>query len=529
MHAHSTRRWLAGLGVAGALVAASAIPAVAAPPPLPDRQAQEFALYGNNVTVAPGGPEKYVGLYGFAGEPLGTYTVTVDRGGVADFAVVRSAEGSVPCTEQGPVLTCKVDGDGEPEFGLIELAVQATDTAELGRKGELTFTVAAPGTGTETFRSTVTVGEGVDLAAGDDLSLRGAPGATVAARITLTNAGETTADGAVLLVAGSYAFTPAKRYENCEYAVDAFVQNIFACTFDGKVAPGETVAVDPSFGFAVPSDAWAPDQQPGVSIWLTKADWQEARDEVGLFGEVRAKGTGGTLRLTASRTAQSIPQTDTDFDNNAAGLLFEITGNQKADVVATGARVKGQVGTVVQTTVGYTNRGPAAVNTGGGEGLLALALVTVPVGTTAVKVPGDCFAADGSGEDGGDAGAAAYVCFLLDVIGKGRTAAFEFGLRIDKAGPLTGELVVITGNQTGERPDLDPANNTAAILVNPASGGGDNGPGEGGTAAPGGGQGGGLPVTGAPAGLIAGIGGLLLVAGAVGYLVARRRRTRFVA
>lgn len=36
-------------------------------------------------------------------------------------------------------------------------------------------------------------------------------------------------------------------------------------------------------------------------------------------------------------------------------------------------------------------------------------------------------------------------------------------------------------------------------------------------------------MTGSPASLIAGVGGLLLVAGVAGYLVAKRRRTRFVA
>ncbi|MCW3844752.1 LPXTG cell wall anchor domain-containing protein [Micromonospora yasonensis] len=46
-----------------------------------------------------------------------------------------------------------------------------------------------------------------------------------------------------------------------------------------------------------------------------------------------------------------------------------------------------------------------------------------------------------------------------------------------------------------------------------------------------GGQGGGgsLPITGRPTGLTAGLGALLLAAGTGAYVVARRRRTRFVA
>ena len=44
-----------------------------------------------------------------------------------------------------------------------------------------------------------------------------------------------------------------------------------------------------------------------------------------------------------------------------------------------------------------------------------------------------------------------------------------------------------------------------------------------------GGEGGGLPNTGADAGTVAGIGGALLLLGGVGYLIGRRRRSRFVA
>ncbi|MEV6303679.1 LPXTG cell wall anchor domain-containing protein [Actinoplanes sp. NPDC051861] len=44
-----------------------------------------------------------------------------------------------------------------------------------------------------------------------------------------------------------------------------------------------------------------------------------------------------------------------------------------------------------------------------------------------------------------------------------------------------------------------------------------------------GGDGGGLPVTGSSTGLVAGIGAALLAVGAVGFVLARRRRTRFTA
>ncbi|MCW3818518.1 LPXTG cell wall anchor domain-containing protein [Micromonospora sp. DR5-3] len=46
---------------------------------------------------------------------------------------------------------------------------------------------------------------------------------------------------------------------------------------------------------------------------------------------------------------------------------------------------------------------------------------------------------------------------------------------------------------------------------------------------PGGGEGGGLPVTGDDTATVAGIGGALLLLGGAGYLIGRRRRSRFVA
>jgi LPXTG-motif cell wall-anchored protein len=48
-------------------------------------------------------------------------------------------------------------------------------------------------------------------------------------------------------------------------------------------------------------------------------------------------------------------------------------------------------------------------------------------------------------------------------------------------------------------------------------------------AAPGAGGGDGLPLTGSNTAAVAGIGAALLLLGGAGYLVARRRRTRFVA
>ncbi len=76
-----------------------------------------------------------------------------------------------------------------------------------------------------------------------------------------------------------------------------------------------------------------------------------------------------------------------------------------------------------------------------------------------------------------------------------------------------------TSSRPASTPSVTPSATTSAVAIpvpsasSPTSGG----------------DGGGLPVTGAATGAVAGIGGALLFLGGVGYLIGRRRRSRFVA
>ncbi|WP_410810482.1 LPXTG cell wall anchor domain-containing protein [Micromonospora sp. 067-2] len=521
MLTHTTRRWLAGLGVAGAFVAASATPAFAAEPTIADAKGAEgFSLYANDVIVAPGGPEKWISLYSLVDQPFTSYTVTVDRSAVEGFAEVQNLDDPGACTEAGAVLTCTVKNDEEPDLNLVSLPVLPRDGAKAGQEGQLLFTVSTPNAGTSTYRSTVTIGEGVDLTSEPVVDLAGAPGSTVLSPLSVSNQGKTDAKGAVLFFFGSYGLGPAKRYENCEYFQDNFDQYAYACSLDATVAAGGSAKLDDSFGFAVPGDAWAPNTDHGFAIWMTPADWQAFRSELPDFGK-GTKGDDGVLKLSASAPsralARALQQTDVDPANNETMIKLTVKGDQKADVEASGATLDAQVGATVPVTVGFTNNGPAAINVGGEEGIYTLALVTLPKGTTAEKAPEQCADVEGEfGPDSGKSGAAAYTCFVPGVVGKGRKAEFTFSLRVDQPGALTGTVQLFHGDpKENVGKDLNPANDTAKILVNAAGGqgGGD----------------GGLPVTGASTGLIAGIGALLLATGVGGYLVTKRRRTRFVA
>ncbi len=504
----STRRWLAGLGVAGAFVAASATPASAAP-------ADDLDLYADNAIIAPGGPEKWVTLFGLTTERGDDFTVTVDRSKVAGFADVQ-ATFPEECTESGAILTCAVqDNDDDDSYlNLVELVVRAKDDAEAGKQGELKFTVTGAEGGSGTFSSTVTIGEGVDLAAEEMLELTGTPGATVKAPLQVQNRGEKAARGAVLLFQGSYGLTPTKRYENCEYWPVEFSYHQFACTFDTTIGTDEIVRLDSGFGFTVPADSWAPDTHFGAAIWFTPADWQEYNSRMEL--PRGTKGDQGELKLAPVKT-RGAPQTDIDEYNNFTFVQLELAGSQKADAAAIGASVKGDVGSTVPLTVGFVNNGPAAFNGGGSSGLSVQATVTLPKGVTATEAPDTCVDPDNDEWEPGKPGARVYSCYLPEPLGKGAKAEFEFEVRIDRAGSQTGEVKLRTGNEDADIKDLNPANDTAKILVN-AAGGAGGGDGDDPT----------LPITGDSTTLVAGIGGLLLAAGAAGFVVARRRRTRFV-
>ncbi|WFF02283.1 LPXTG cell wall anchor domain-containing protein [Micromonospora sp. WMMD964] len=520
---HSTRRWLAGLGVAGAFVAASATSASAAPASL----AADLDLYANNVIVAPGGTEKWLTLFSLTTERQpGDYAITVDRSKVDGFADVESSADN--CTESGAILTCKVedqDDDGS-YLNLVSLVVRAKADAKPDQKGELRFTVTPDDkSGPVSYSSTVEIGEGVDLTTNELLELEGAPGSTLKAPLQVTNRGEVPAKDAVLYVVGADGLQPSKRYENCEYTEGLLHDFAFACRFDATIDTNAGFRLDDSFGFTVPADSWAPNTFGGFSTWFTPADWDEYRSQAELPAKLGPNGTEGELRLepVANRRSQ---QTDVNPWDNSTWIDLKVTGNQRADVAARGATVTGDVGATVGLTVGYVNNGPAAVNTGGSESPWVGTTVTLPKGVTAVRAPQNCFDSDDDEWQPGKPGARVYRCFVDGSIRKGEKVDYEFQVRIDQAGKHAGEVMLRTGHEETEIKDLNPANDIAEILVNAANGG--NG-GDGGNGGGQGGDDGGLPVTGQSTGLIAGLGALLLAVGVGGYLVAKRRRTRFVA
>ncbi|MGW0213173.1 LPXTG cell wall anchor domain-containing protein [Micromonospora chokoriensis] len=524
---HSARRWLAGVGVAGAFVAASASPAAAKEAPV------EVGVYFSDTTVAAGSEGKIDSPLLFASEPVVVegLTVTYDYRNLDGVVDIKPDTSTWGCeTPETGVLACtdpfEVDLYEWAYGGLFSVVMTPTAKAADGATGNLKVTVSAEGIAPASHTAKVRIGEGVDLAApGEEHKVSAAPGSTFSAPLTLSNAGKTDAKGAVAVFDLDYSIRPDQQFSNCTYDDG----RLRTCSFSEVTAAGS--ARSASLSYLLRKDTYAPGNEYGGYNWLTVAEFEDfnAYLQAGGFS-VGKPGNGPVLTLpeVPSKVAARGFQADTDPMNNWSSMTIKVNGKNGADLVALGTQLTGEAGDVVKATVGVRNDGPAALDFSRGGSPVTKIDIAVPEGTTAVEVPEVCAPLNGDQQDwenAGKPGAKLYRCYPDIFIGVGEEQTVEVGLRIDKVIANAAGTVTINAKCEcdGFTEDLKPANDIAKILVNAADGGnGGNG----------GGQGdddGGLPVTGQSTGLIAGLGALLLAAGVGGYLVAKRRRTRFVA
>ncbi|MDO3683727.1 LPXTG cell wall anchor domain-containing protein [Micromonospora sp. C28ISP2-4] len=522
MLSNSTRRWFAGLGVAGAFVAASATPALAADAP--------FEVVTHDLLVAPG-HLGYGSLFahmsdGESEPTFGRTTIDIDFSAVSGFATVEPAW-DWTCDVSSTKLHCEADlADGdEPWFDYL---VNGKDTAEPGQEGALKISVTSGGK-TATGTAGVTIAEGVDLVSDPTVEASGAPGGRAAVPGVVRNGGDTTVDGTVLVVQADWLASYGGNFSNCRAQEDGFYA---FCAFDTKIEPGRSYKLSEDLPITLRPETRTGARFPVYLDWWTTDDFDQAFED--WLDEVKP-GTGPELRLVEkSVQAARVPQTDLDQMNNFTVATVKVTGDNPADLAAEGATATGKKGDVVTVAPSFTNLGPATLEYLGqstpGIRLEDLPVrVTVPAGTTAVEAPYDCVPFLPTKEwdpwtaNWGEPGAKEYACQVTESP-KGMKNPYEFRLRIDTvtanaAGSFTTKL---SGDPNGK-------NDTAAIVINPAGGGTPGTPGNPGDGGQGGGDGGTLPITGSSTGLIAGVGALLLAAGAVGYVLTRRRKTRFVA
>ncbi|MEU8419863.1 LPXTG cell wall anchor domain-containing protein [Micromonospora sp. NPDC048835] len=522
---HSTRRWLAGLGVVGALVAASATPAVAV-----DEAPVKLGLYFGDTTIATDSAGKVdsTTIYSSAPVVLRDVTVRYDYRDLADKVTVAAETPSEYCTtpEKGVLLCADPFEIGVEEWGLGGVApvvIAPVKGAKDGDAGTLKVTLSAAGFDSISHDAKIRVGEGVDLAAGPEIEKSAAPGGRFTAAVEVSNSGETTAKGASVIFYNDYGIRADKHYSNCTYVDD----ELRSCHFDDDLAPGATYGA--SLAYRVGEDSYAPGSEYGEVSWMTPAEFEDFDAYLDSMGvSVGKPGTDGKLSLAKlpGKAGARGAQADTEPDNNWSSLVVKVTGKNGTDLQAIGDNATGKKGDEVEVTVGFRNNGPATLDRSRGGSAVTHMNVEIPKNTTAVAAPEFCFPINGEewGEPG-QPGGRVYGCYPTPFIKAGDQETAEFTLRIDKVVPNdTGAVKINLPCQCdgGFYDDLKPANDVAKILVNATGGtGGGGGDGDG--------DGPSLPITGQSTGLIAGLGALLLAAGVGGYLVAKRRRTRFVA
>ncbi|RKN46468.1 LPXTG cell wall anchor domain-containing protein [Micromonospora endolithica] len=525
MLTHSTRRWLAGLGVAGALVAASAGPAVA------QESDVDLAVYFPDVTIAAdsAGKVEYPTVYSSAPVVLHDLTVRYDYTALAGKVTVTDEDNSECTTPEANVLVCTLPYEVgiEDEWGttgLFEALVAPTEDAADGVEGALKVSVSAKGFDSVSYESRVRVGEGVDLAAGPETTRSAAPGAKFTAPLAVRNVGETTAKGAAVVFYNDHGIRADKKYSNCTYVDD----ELRTCRFDEALAPGAGGAA--TLAYALGKDTFAPGSEWGEIIWMTPAEFEDFEAYLNSNDiTIGTPGTGGDLDLAVSAASARVSargsQADTQPDNNATHLEVKVTGKNSTDLEAIGAKLAGGKGAEVPATIGFRNNGPATLDYGRSGSSVTHMEVEVPKGTYAAKVSDWCFPVKGEewGEPG-EPGARKYSCYTSSFVKAGEQETFDFVFRIDEVianAAGTVKINVPCECDGGFYQDLKPANDTAKILVNATGNGGGEGGGDGDDPT--------LPITGANTALFAGLGAVLLAAGAAGFVVARRRRMRFVA
>jgi LPXTG-motif cell wall-anchored protein len=436
--------------------------------------------------------------------------VVIDASGLAGTATVeapRPADGG-KCTTAGARTTCTFETFGVWVYEIpVFFDLKAAPGAAAGASGSYTVTAEADGL-SRRATGTVTVAEGVNLVAGPELTMPGKPGSTLALAPTVRNAGSKVVHGVVLTSStGSRSASYVPQYSNCVYA-----EVEFYCVFDEDLATGKQYA--PASGVAVRLRGDA----PAPSSFDTYADWQTPEDNARYMAAIRSRGgkpgTGAALKLVEKPAAAlRVPQTDVSAVDNFTHVVVNVTGENLPDLTALDTVVRGKAGETVSATVAIKNLGPAVIDDD-----YPSAYVKLPAGLTVAEADRNCVPVEGkTGE---------YRCLTFGMA-VGQTVTWTLKVTIGDSATGTGSVTARTEviGEDGFGPDADATNDTARFLVNPPAGEGGAGGGTGG----GGGDSGGLPITGTNTALALGAGVALLLAGTAAVVVARRRRTRYVA
>jgi hypothetical protein len=424
-------------------------------------------------------------------------------------------------TETSQKLTCTVpypiDLGQYGSIGDLQAKLNATKAA-LGESGKLKITFSADGIAPIDSTVAVDVAEAVDLSAGKDSTVTTKPGGSFQAGLQVHNNADTVAHGTAVIFDTDWAFQTTTKYSNCFYD-EGFLN---ACVFDQDLAAGRGYSV--SVPYRAGKDTMAPGGAYGEFEWLTGDDYNDFikfLSSRGLQGPGVA-GTGGKLELQALPALKSLAkQSDPNQDNNWQNIDLKVTGKQGVDLAATGASAQATEGQTVSLTVGARNVGPATLDRNRSGEPAAAVVITPPTGTTVAKIPDGCRVSDIQTAPGPKQ----YLCLTSTIFPVNTSVSWTFQFKVNTASDNAKGSVEVNPKCACDifSADVNKANNVASIVLNPTGSTGSTGST--------GGQGGGgsLPITGPQTAVVGGAGVVLVAGGLVGFMIARRRRTRFEA
>ncbi|MFD1370949.1 COG1361 family protein [Actinoplanes sichuanensis] len=347
---------------------------------------------------------------------------------------------------------------------------------------------------------------GVDLEVDDIADLKLKPGASADVPVAIRNSGNKDVTALGLLVFAPLGVTPALDYSNCER--DAEIGG-FVCVFNDTLAAGGvfTLPQNSPLRVTVPKGTAGPFDYPVLvaAVGLTdKYVFDFAKRTAG------AAGTELKLESVAGLSAKE-PEAVEDLNEDDNFTEFAVSVPKTvADGAAVGGVFKGAVGDRSTVKVGVHNLGPTATIPLSLQSV-QYAHVKLPTGVTLTKADERCLPGrsvddiDEIDDSGFDLSKVTdLVCIVLESVPDDGRYLFGLTAEIVEADAYNAGSVQLNGSVQDDKK----ANDKAALTVELTAGGG----------------GGGLPITGAPAGLIAGGGVALLAAGLIAFRLARRRR-----
>jgi hypothetical protein len=426
----------------------------------------------------------------------------------SDESPIPASLGFTP--PQGCTPTACVVGDLAPGARKsYKFTVKPTaDLPELGASFAISVHDGDVAWGDSATVTVVPTESGVDLEVGGVKDINLAPGRSATVPVSVRNAGNRAVDRVAIVLAGAPYVGFPNSYSNCVTVDDLYG---VICVFDQRLDADEVLTVSPSTPLKVKAAPDAPGPQSYYAgLYAFGADDED--DMAAAAAKKAAAAPESQLKLVPVRRgmADGVDESELNEWDNVTSFFVNVSKNP-ADSVAIGDSFAGAIGDTRTIKVGFRNDGPAATLDPSLSWILS-AKVRIPSGLVLTKVDQNCLPlTDGEPvwERAGHVHGHDYLCLTAGNLGKGEKAFFSFTAKIeDGQHEDEGSITVDGGVQ-----DPKTGNNVAKIDVKLT----------------GGGSGGGLPVTGAPAGLVAVGGALLLVGGAVAVVLARRRRIVTVA